>query len=448
MSEQVVCDRAPSRRVRDAIAPFGLTIERGVSEARAPEDGALRALRDLPRDSIALLTGPSGCGKSTLVRSLRLSLEQGGADCEMLGPNALARSGRCVVDLVDGDLSHAMSCLARAGLGEARLLARRACDLSEGQRWRLLLARAMARAESHTERWILIDEFCSLLDRETARGVCASVRRWVSSGGPARLVVASAHEDLAGLLGADLCVRFDRRGGTTLERGVETRRAKVRIEAGTIEDYDALGDLHYRGGRPATWTRVLRAVGETDKQERLAGVLVESCPTLNSAWRDLAWPGRYTKGDKRERAQRLNRELRCISRVVVDGRWRSMGLARRLVETALATAQTPATEAKAAMGLLSPFFERAGMRPYREPICSADARLVDALTHAGIDARDLIVGERADEAARDPFVRRELDSWVRASRATRSLAGLAWGQVARAAGARLAGRGVCYAHVA
>ncbi|MFI4898191.1 MAG: hypothetical protein ACIARR_10230 [Phycisphaerales bacterium JB059] len=178
---------------------------------------------------------------------------------------------------------------------------------------------------------------------------------------------------------------------------------------------------------------------------RLVGVLVESRPTLNAAWRDLPWPGRYTRGDKQARALRLNRELRCVSRVVVDPRWRSMGVARGLVEAALASRRTPGVEAVAAMGAINPFFERAGMVPYPAPISCADARLGDALEHAGVRARDLIVGWSADDAVRDPLVRRELRRWAGSSRATRGLIGQSWGAIARAAGVRLATRPVCYA---
>ena len=243
-------------------------------------------------------------------------------------------------------------------------------------------------------------------------------------------------------------INLDGTGAARLETGVRAAGVRLRIEPGTPDDYNALAPLHYRAARPATVVRVLRAIGRAPSGDRLAGVLVESRPTLNAAWRDLPWPGRYTRGDKRDRATRLNRELRCISRVIVDPRWRSMGVARRLVRAALASGPTPATEAVAAMGALSPFFERAGMRPYTPPMRPPDARLLDALAHAGVEPRDLIVGERADEAVRDAFLRRERTRWAGASRATRGLLAGSPGRVARAAGARLVSEVICYAHAA
>ncbi len=444
MSGAVWCESAPGDRVRDALAPFGLTIEHGRETPPAPDPAALDALLGLGGGGVALISGPSGCGKSTLLGALRRELQRRGDRVTPVEPRGLGRCERRVAEVIGGDLGAAISCLARAGLGEARLLARRASDLSEGERWRLALARAMARRAG--PRWIIADEFCSSLDRETARGVCAAVRRWARGDAGVRLVCSGAHEDLARLLGPDLCVRLGSDGRAELERALAAEAGAVRIGAGGIEDYDALSGLHYRGGRPATWSRVLRASADVEGGERLVGVLVESRPTLNAAWRDLPWPGRYTRGPKRERALRINRELRCISRVVIDPRWRSMGAARRLVEAALRTAPTPATEAKAAMGAVSPFFERAGMRAYPEPVLAPEARLRDALAHVGIDARDLIVGERAQEAGEHPLLRRELTRWAQSSRATRGLVGRAWGDVARAAGARLSRRAVCYAH--
>ncbi|MEO0965105.1 MAG: hypothetical protein AAFY08_08290 [Planctomycetota bacterium] len=74
----------------------------------------------------------------------------------------------------------------------------------------------------------------------------------------------------------------------------------------------------------------------------------------------------------------INRELRCLSRVVVHPIYRGVGLAVRIVRHALDTASTPFTEAIAAMGRVHPFFERAGMTRYRRPIQLNEARLLDA----------------------------------------------------------------------
>ena len=122
----------------------------------------------------------------------------------------------------------------------------------------------------------------------------------------------------------------------------------------------------------------------------MVAVLVESLPSLSCRMRDWATHDRYGGHlPPRPRAMLLNAELRCISRVVVDPRWRGLGLAVRLVRDALASPTTPLTEAIAAMGRVNPFFERAGMTAYPRPTHAHDDRLIAALARAGIVARDL-----------------------------------------------------------
>lgn len=211
------------------------------------------------------------------------------------------------------------------------------------------------------------------------------------------------------------------------------------IEQGSRSDYESLSRFHYRAGAPATIAAVLRAVDHG--RNLLGGVLVVSMPTLNGGWRELAWPGRFAGAERRELSGRINRELRCISRVVIDPRVRGIGLAVRLVRAYLEKPLTPATEAIAQMGRVSPFFERAGMTAYPLPRQRRDARLADALYALGVG-----LGGLDATRAIEPAVRAELVRWARSSRMT---AGLAEGPPAalasRAATALIDG-GVAYAH--
>lgn len=218
---------------------------------------------------------------------------------------------------------------------------------------------------------------------------------------------------------------------------------EIVIARGGASDYDVLSVHHYVAGRPARPVRVLTAT----HREAVIGVLVVSMPTLNSLVRELAWPGRFRTRSKRDDARRVNREIRTITRVVVEPRWRGLGLARRLVSTYLAEPLTPATEAVANMGRLCPFFERAGMTAYPLPRRIADARLIDALHHVGADPVDLVDVDRAASIARGDLLERELRLWANASRATRSLVGAPASAIAVRAGVRLSARPVAYAHV-
>lgn len=216
-------------------------------------------------------------------------------------------------------------------------------------------------------------------------------------------------------------------------------RERVSIEHGCIADYHALARYHYRTGPPATHVRTLRAV---DRQTgETIGALVVSMPTLDGVWRDLAWPGRYTaRGQsRRTAARRINEELRTISRVVIDPRWRGLGIATRLVRTYLRSPMTSSTEAVAAMGAWCPFFDSAGMRAYRVPMRPGDMRLEDALSAVGLAPLDLL----RPRARRRRLVIREVRRWTRDRKSARDARGE---RLYRIAATALMARPVAYAH--
>jgi hypothetical protein len=202
-----------------------------------------------------------------------------------------------------------------------------------------------------------------------------------------------------------------------------TRAPDIAIEPGTPADYDALSRFHYRAGRPATLVRILRAAERASGTP--AAVLTVSMPTIDGAWRRLAWPGRYDPRvlGKRGALRRVNDELRTISRVIVEPRFRALGLAVRLVRAYLARPLTPATEAVASMGSLCPFFTRAGMTAYPMPPSRADARLLDALHHARLAPEDLADPAALARLPADPFLARELRAWASWSKPARSVRG-------------------------
>src|SRR5690606_4340339 len=135
-----------------------------------------------------------------------------------------------------------------------------------------------------------------------------------------------------------------------------------------------------RDDRPTVVGRFLRR----EQTREVVGVLVRSLPRLDGSLRDVATGGRYRGLRPHERAAMLNREMRVISRVVIDPRYRGLGLAVRLVRHALDHAETPYTEALAAMGRVNPFFERAGMTRYERPHHPAHARLLYVLDEIGL----------------------------------------------------------------
>lgn len=390
--------RNASAPARQAAAAFGLTpAPLDATPARTPSD-ALMALIEHCR--VALLTGPSGCGKSRLLSAILYHTHR---RTRIVDPNLLPAHA-CAFDAIDAPPRRTLDALAAAGLAEPSLWLLPAGTLSVGERARLALARAIAHARPGD--LVVCDEFASNLDRASAESLARTASRWARRAG-VTLLAAGAHEDLPALLAPDLLL--DARSATPIDPPA-LRTPDLSIEPGTMADYHALAHHHYLGSRPATVRRILRCVRRTPHAEWLAGVLVVSAPTLNASWRQQAWPGRYDRGAKRERARRLNAELACISRVIVEPRSRGLGIAARLVRAYLADPITPATEAVAMMGALCPFFARAGMTEYHLPTPAHDARLRDALAHARVRLTDL------PASTADPFIAHELARWARHAR--------------------------------
>ncbi len=166
---------------------------------------AARLDAQLGAGGVALVTGPSGAGKSMLLR--QLARAEGAVTVRRL----TARQARArVASLsVRTPLARWLGLLSRFGLAEARVLVCCAGDLSAGERARLELALSAARCERARgpRRTLIVDEWCSVLDRPTAAGVAAGAARWARERG-VRLIGATAHDDLAAVLVADVTVRL------------------------------------------------------------------------------------------------------------------------------------------------------------------------------------------------------------------------------------------------
>ncbi len=448
----------PTPRTLRAAAIFSLPLPTPTPADPDTDSTADHIDAHLPPGHTCLLTGPSGAGKSTTLR--RLAARLGDAAIPAPAPHALAHITTRVADLTSSPLTHFMRLLAAAGLAEAAVLLARACDLSEGQRARLGLALAMdealRRPRSARPITLLADEFASTLDRATARSLARTASRWAARTG-VRLVAATAHDDLAAHLAPSLIATFSLSAPPRIERRPAPNPGSIDtlidIAPGAPADLAALSRWHYRAGPPATCIHMLSA--RWRESGDLAGVLAVSMPALNSPLRDLAWPGRYTTGDKPRDARRLNAELRTISRVIVDPRYRAIGVAAALVRAYLARPLTPATEALAAMGPWCPFFVAAGMTPYTLPLPRRHARLLDALDAIGLSPWRLAdpgavlahLRRRPDAAA--AFLARELALWADASRATRRLARAPLRELLQAAArSGLNSRPIGYAHTA
>jgi len=171
----------------------------------------------------------------------------------------------------------------------------------------------------------------------------------------------------------------------------------MKIERAGVEAWRALSEFHYRDDRCGAIDQIfaLRMNIEAAEQgwyrlrvdlKRPVGVIVYAMPLANVALRNRATNNRYAGLATRAMSlQLLNREMRCIRRVVIHPQYRGIGLAQYLVRETLGFAGTELVDAMASMGRVNPFFAKAGMKRYDGPRSPASERLLSAFAQTGID---------------------------------------------------------------
>jgi GNAT superfamily N-acetyltransferase len=221
------------------------------------------------------------------------------------------------------------------------------------------------------------------------------------------------------------------------------------IERGGIADYEALSRFHYRGGpcRPYVAVYVVRHgkwrqnggemtadrmpapqwgdgsagrmpappgggsaftgrmpvprgsggehMGGMSMSRDPVGVIVYVNPPANHAARNAATGGVFSRlADRRMQLRMLNRNVRTIARVIIEPRYRGIGLGSRLVRETMPLLDAAMVEATAAMGAANAFFEGAGMQPFATPISPAAVRFDKALSIVGVGPDAYIDAER------------------------------------------------------
>ena len=325
----------------------------------------------LKAGDVVYITGDSGSGKSVLLDALRVDLgDQAVVMVELPEPPDAP-----IVDAVGNSFTEALELLSRVGLNDAYLFLRKFSELSAGQRYRFRLAQMI---DSGKKFW-LCDEFCSLLDRVTARVVAYSVQKHARRVG-ATLVVASSHTDLLGDLNPD--IRVVKGWGEEVMVSYDTPEprdcsvaSEIVLEEGDKTDYDKLSYLHYRGGS----LRFLQRFYKLTHRDEAVGVIVYKYPLVRTQGRKEAvgyWPD----------VDELNRDWALICRVIVHPKYRGIGLGSRLISETLRLQDKPHVELVAVMALYSPFAERAGMKLIRKTESDAYVlKAIDSLHRIGFD---------------------------------------------------------------
>lgn len=154
---------------------------------------------EVDKGDVIYITGQSGSGKSLLLKMLAEQMRENGlkvADLE-----AVELPERPVIDILGATTTQAADLLAKAGISDAYLYLRKPSELSDGQRYRLKLARLLA---SDADVWVA-DEFGAVLDRVTAKCVSYNIAKVARREGKT-FMVATTHTDLEQELSPSLMI--------------------------------------------------------------------------------------------------------------------------------------------------------------------------------------------------------------------------------------------------
>lgn len=165
---------------------------------------------DVRRGDVVYITGQSGGGKSVLLRSLAAQMHHRGL--RVVNLDQVEFEDKPLIDQIGKDTNEGIQLLGAAGINDAYLYVRKPSELSDGQRYRFRLAKAI---ETRADVWVA-DEFLAVLDRTAAKVIAFSLQKTARRAG-ATVIVATTHTDMVDDLYPDLVVekRF---------------REKVRIE--------------------------------------------------------------------------------------------------------------------------------------------------------------------------------------------------------------------------
>jgi len=149
---------------------------------------------------IVYITGQSGSGKSLLLRDLERQMGERGMSVMNLD-NVILQPDLPLIDQIGKNTNDALRLLSIAGLNDAYLFIRKPGELSDGQRYRFRLAKAI---ESEADVWVA-DEFMAVLDRTAAKVIAYSIQKTARKLGTT-VIVATTHTDMVKDLSPNLYI--------------------------------------------------------------------------------------------------------------------------------------------------------------------------------------------------------------------------------------------------
>lgn len=155
---------------------------------------------EVKQGDVVYITGQSGSGKSLLLKDLDRQMRERGKKVVNLDQIELDNT-KPLIDQIGQDTNDAIRLLGSAGINDAYLYVRKPSELSDGQRYRFRLAKAI---ETGADVWVA-DEFLAVLDRVAAKVIAYSLQKTARRAG-ATVIVATTHTDMVPDLGPDLYI--------------------------------------------------------------------------------------------------------------------------------------------------------------------------------------------------------------------------------------------------
>jgi len=174
-------------KAADVMRAFGITVQRLKSNAVTHQCEI-----KLSPGQIAYITGPSGSGKSVLLREFYNAFS---SDDKINIDDIPLPNDKTCVDCIEpthnGGFLETLRTLSSAGLTDVFCVLNSPATLSEGQKYRYRIAKALA----GDKQYIFADEFCSNLDRVTAAVISYNLRKFATKTDKT-FILASSHDDL------------------------------------------------------------------------------------------------------------------------------------------------------------------------------------------------------------------------------------------------------------
>lgn len=210
-----------SERVLDIAEAFGIGLED--KEFVVFDNLTL----DVADGDIVYITGQSGGGKSVLLREL--SAQMAARGLTVVNLDHVELQDKPLIDQIGSSTDDAIRLLATAGINDAYLYVRKPSELSDGQRYRFRLAKAI---ETGAQVWVA-DEFLAVLDRTSAKVIAYSLQKTARRAG-ATVIVATTHTDMVRDLAPDL--RIEKRYREKLRVDVFENAAREAAERPMTRD--------------------------------------------------------------------------------------------------------------------------------------------------------------------------------------------------------------------